>query len=381
MQLPFDMTPDVAAMIGFFAIVSVLLFLDRKNIEFHYGLIIRRWKHGRQAMDKWIFSNSKILGILGTIGVIMAIGAPFLALPLMIQAPLMDQQGAGLVLPTAGDFQYPTSVIIGVPFWFWIVAIFIVLTVHEPMHAIYSRLAGVPVKSWGVMTFLPIPLGAFVDPDMKRVQKLKLMPKLKIFAGGSFGNFIAAGFFMLLLMLTVWATGFGLVSAQTTLPNTPAAEVGLKGDLVSIDGVEINGVPDLVNVLNSTPPGTEIEVVTEKGVYSVVTAASNVTDGSYLGVGFSRQPSADEAFVPFAGGLAIWMELLTWVIVFNLGIGLFNTLPMLPFDGGHVFHALYQRWLKDEKKAKMAIYATSLVTLGLVMFAILGRDLVRMIIA
>lgn len=371
MPISFDIPLDVVAMIGFFTIVGILIILDRKNIEFHYGLIIRRWKHGRQVMDKWIFSHKKFLSIFGTVGVIVGIIASVIGLGLMIYFSAIDQQAGALVLPTAGGFEYPTSAIIGVPFWFWIVAIFVVLTVHEPMHAIFSRLAGVPVKSWGIMTLLVIPIGAFVDPDMKKVQKLKFGQKMKIFAGGSFGNFITGGIVLVILLLM---TTIFFAQIQSTLAGTPAAEAGVEGTLISVNGIETKNLNKLSEVLNNIPAGTQVEVITEQGSFQVTTSSPpGGGTGSYLGLGFGTGLKPE--YVPFSDIILTFNQLFFWLFLFNIGVGIFNMLPMKPFDGGHMFEAIFVKIFKNPKIASKMINIISVIVFVIIFFNIFGTSL------
>ena len=281
---------DLLAMILFFGIISVLIIRDRKNVDFHYGLIIKRWKKGNKVMDKWIFSHKKILNKLGTIGVYIGVGASIIALISIIYLVSINQQAAALILPTVNNYEYPTDAIVGVPFWFWIISIFVVLVVHEPMHAIYSRLAGIPVKSWGVMLLLFIPIGAFVDPDMRKVNKLKFMQKMKIYAGGSFGNFVTAG----IVLLITFVYGF----------------------LIKIFGFQI----------------------------------------------------------------PILSELLQWLFIFNIGIGIFNMLPMKPLDGGLMFETIFEKIFKSKKKASTAIKISSIIVLGIIIMAIFGKEIFGIIL-
>lgn len=359
---------DTIAVVAFFVLVGVLLFLDRKNVEFSYGLAIRRWKRGQYVMDRWIFSHRRLLGAAGTVGVVLGFCAAALGMFSIAYATTVGEQSVAPILPTVGDYQYPSG-IVGVPFWFWIVSIFVVLTVHEPMHAIYSRLAGVPVRSWGIMTFLVLPLGAFVDPDMKRVYRLGLMQKLKIFAGGSFGNFLTAGIVMVILSVLSLAL-FG----QANVPGGPADEAGLEGKILSVDGTEIKSLGDLSRVLNETEAGTAIQITTDRGTYDLVTAANEKTGhGSYVGMTFGLKPE----YADWAGPVSVLMQLLRWLVIFNVGIGIFNMMPMRPFDGGHMFEAVFARILKSDELGRKAINVTSLVVLALIVFNVFGTGIIK----
>lgn len=362
---------DVVTVIGFFVLVGILIFLDRKNIEFNYGLIIRRWKRGQYVMDRWIFSHRKFLEVVGVIGVVLGLVASIGGLITIIYFTALNQQAVSPVLPTVSGFEYPTG-IIGVPFWFWIVSIFVILTVHEPMHAIFARLAGVPVRSWGVMTFFVLPLGAFVDPDMKKVNKLRLSQKLKIFAGGSLGNF-ATGAVVGLILFLMAATLFG----QATIPGTPAAAAGVDGKLLSVNGVQIKTIGDLSNVLKDIAPGSTAELLTEKGKYFVTTISPpNGGEGSYLGLSFGLKPQYAES----SYYILTFYQLFFWLFLFNVGVGIFNMLPMKPFDGGHMFEAIFAKLFKSDRMARTAIHITSLAVFAIILINVFGTNIIKALI-
>lgn len=365
------LTPDVIGLIAFFAIIGILLVLNRKKIEFRNGMAIWRWRRGRNSMDRWIFSHRKFLEAFGTVGVAVGFIIPAIVVVAIVGAIFQGQQGAALILPTAGGFEYPTSAILGVPFWFWLVSIFVVLTVHEPMHAIFSRLAGVPVKSWGIMTFLVVPLGAFVDPDERKISRLKVMQKLKIFAGGSFGNFLTAGVF-LLLIIAAGMTMFQLDVVQTT-PGTPAGEAGIEGTLVAVGGSEIRNVGDLSAVLDRTPPGSEVTVITDRGEYKVTTISDpSGGPGSYLGV--SLQSALRPQYAEHSAVVFTLLQLFRWLFIFNMGVGAINMLPIRPLDGGHVYYTLLQKLFKDDRKANYGISVLSVIFISIVLMSILGGN-------
>ena len=77
----------------------------------------------------------------------------------------------------------------------------------------------------------------------------------------------------------------------------------------------------------------------------------SVFDGTY---GNMYQPIGWAA--PFGGLVFGLMNCLFWIGWLNLNIGLFNCLPMIPFDGGHIFRevtrAVMSRFIKDDKKVE-----------------------------
>src|SRR3990167_449105 len=84
------------------------------------------------------------------------------------------------------------------PFWYWILAIFTIAVVHEFSHGIVARAHNIPVKNTGIVFFGPI-LGAFVEPDEKKLVKEKDIHQYSVLAAGSFSNILLAVFAVLFL--------------------------------------------------------------------------------------------------------------------------------------------------------------------------------------
>ena len=61
-------------MLVFFAIIAILVYRDRKNIEFKYGLITRRTKKGKKLIYQFAEKHGRKLQLLGNVGIIVGIG-------------------------------------------------------------------------------------------------------------------------------------------------------------------------------------------------------------------------------------------------------------------------------------------------------------------
>src|SRR3989344_6435231 len=157
-------------------------------------------------------------------------------------------------------------------FWHWIVAIFLVATVHEFSHGIWARLYKIKIKSSGFLFFGPI-LGAFVEPEEKELNKKSKPAQLAVFAAGPFSNIIF-GIFFLLIMNFITGPLYGNVyegtgiNIQTIIENQPAAQAGLVAPIIIY---EINGqkTTDAVQFLNATAslkPNNKVKVVIDKYV-------------------------------------------------------------------------------------------------------------------
>lgn len=88
------------------------------------------------------------------------------------------------------------------PFYFtyWIIVLAIAATTHEFLHGIFARARGVEIKSTG-FAFLGPFTGAFVEPDEKKVKKLKIRNQLGFLVAGSFANLIMTVLFFFILWI------------------------------------------------------------------------------------------------------------------------------------------------------------------------------------
>ncbi len=194
------------------------------------------------------------------------------------------------------------------------------------------------------------------------------------------------------------------IMVASIFDDSPAARAGMPAGTVitAIDGTQIGGLAGFRSYMNTTEPGQEITVTTERGTYDL--KLSSKEDGSsFIGIGisgdvvyiggvtFQQAPSSQflavlkaiprsgiEGFtyllsLPFAGipgftekgfpGFSGWItsvfeptgwaeplghrffwiaNLLLWIGWINLYAGLFNCLPAVPLDGGHIFRDLVQ---------------------------------------
>jgi len=107
-----------------------------------------------------------------------------------------------------------------------VIALAVVLIVHEGMHGILARLNKLPLKSAGLVFFGFLPFGAFVDIDEK---KLFAAPKSKqnaVLVAGTAANFLASLLLLILLIIFVQAFG-GLSSAPPSWAKWTAQTIAL----------------------------------------------------------------------------------------------------------------------------------------------------------
>jgi membrane-associated protease RseP (regulator of RpoE activity) len=375
-----DIDFEILSVILFFCIVALLLIKDRKNVEFKWGIIIRKWKRGKEIIDTFAKKHEKAIKLIGTIGVVISILASIYAFIYLFQClafPELRGKCFAIVLPRVEKVEYPENLPIVSPrFWPWIVSIFLLVIVHELMHAIFIRVENVKLKNYGLIFLLLLPLGAFVDPDSNQIRKLDFIKKLRIYAAGSFGNFIFAGVifvFSLIANFTIYnllnlAYPYGV--EVVPINNTPACEVNLTGVILKIDGNEVKDVSELMSVLEKVKPGQNLTIETSKGVYNVKTVEHPEKEGrGYIGIRVLG-PAMKWKSETIRMVVDILFTFLFWIFALNLGIGLFNLLPLKPLDGGLIFEEISNKIFKD--KGRIVATIVSILTLSLLLTNLLA---------
>ena len=92
----------------------------------------------------------------------------------------------------------------------------------------------------------------------------------------------------------------------------------------------------------------------------------------YFGIQASKHfVLKNNAFGPLPWIYFPLMELFQWIFTLNLGIGLFNLLPMKPLDGGKMLEVLLSYRL-DESKYKPLVNSLSVIMALIIIFNIVA---------
>ncbi|MBI4009995.1 MAG: site-2 protease family protein [Candidatus Aenigmarchaeota archaeon] len=368
---------EILSLLIFFGLIGLYLLKNKKKITYNGGLIIIRWKRGKEILDVIANKFRKILPAVGILSILVGLFATFLGLYLIIQLSLRFEQAFGIALPSVSGVSYPAP-IVGVPFWYWIIGIFTIVFVHESMHGIFARLDNVRIKSYGLMTFFVLPIGAFVDPDNKQIEKLSMLKKLRIFSAGSFINIVLG---LLFLLLAVWLFSNLYedkgVNFSETMKDLPAYNTGLNGTIHAINGQEIKTIQDLSEILNGIDPGTTIQITTSQGVYTIETASRpDGQPGSFIGIGSaSTHVDIKDALAMYKFPLNWFYGLLLWLHILNFGVGIANMLPIKPLDGGLFYEEILKKYFGSRSK-KIMKYISIAVAL-LFLFNIFGIPILK----
>ena len=293
------------------------------------------------------------------------------------------------------------------------VALIITIIIHEAGHGIVARVYNIRVDSTGIVLFLGLPIGAFVNIEREELNNATLKQKSAVLTAGPLNNMIFAGITLLAL--------YFVISTLISLPPNPADPkfgvmvISVSGGSLaeSIDmtqgstiqyvaGQEVRELEDLGDLLRANL-GQAIEITwTEQGgntvTRDVVLPTTVRLNGGVLGVtvtplapdsqvvldrykgAFGTNPLAillpptmQEGAVPysdlmapkytssvFGDAYAPIANMLFWLWFINFNVGIFNALPIGPLDGGQLYGAMIENRAKSKVLAKNA---TTLLTL------------------
>src|SRR3989338_5857780 len=285
----------LASVLVFTGILALVLYKDRANVDRKFGIFfMRRTQKGKKFVDALAKASPTFWRLMGDLGVLTGFGAMVYGLYFLVKQATAPSAGPGLALliPLPSSSAVAGQGYVGIPFWFFIVGIAALVIVHEGSHAVQVRLAGVKIKSMGLALFAVIP-GAFVEPDEKGLKKKSWRSQARVYAAGSFGNFVLAILtaivltFVLSPIFSVGAVDFrGYVAAPEGGEPYPAQIAELKGPIVALDGQAVHDTETFASILSKKKPGDTVIVQTPDDEYRIRLAAHpEDNDRAFLGVG------------------------------------------------------------------------------------------------
>ena len=375
----------------FILLMVIFLLIKRKKITIQKILfpllyfVMYRTQLGIKFMEKFSKKFSKqlkyigyfaiFIGVLGMIVITFALGQNIYNILTKPEAA----PGVGLVLP----FQVKGAFY--VPFFYWIISIFIIAVVHEFSHGIMAKKYNMRIKSSGMAflgILLPVVPAAFVEPDEKEIQKRPPREQLSVYAAGPFSNILLALIIVGITALVIPYAAANIIQSDGVLitgvmESMPAHQAGIEGNekILTIDNINIENSKNFSKILKDKRPGDTIILITNRSTYNI-TLAENPEDKNkaYVGVYIKEKTKVNENFNrkygKFTSSSIIWfLGLLYWLYVLNLGIGLFNLAPMGPLDGGRMLLVALKEFF-EEKKAVIIWKKVGLIFLALVLINI-----------
>ena len=360
-------------------------------------------KTERVGFFDWFQKFRRPLRVYATLGVIMVVAVSvFMTLALLLAVPQLlvhTPEPTGIydprnILAIPGVNQaipITAAVFIGLLF---------TIVIHEFGHAILARVEDMRVRSMGLLVAV-IPIGAFVEPDEEDVEAAKGMPKIRMFGAGITNNIVAGLIcFGLMFFLMGMATPLSVPLVQGVYKDFPAADAGLQGYsiITGINGVPVASQEEIAAIMDGTRPGETVTLTAEKdGVERAYTltlkewpeALDGDRDSGFMGVYYYNAPLVKEhlgnvvdlgllapiyltiapidAFIqgnsqqlailladtpeqiaweepfPFFWGT---VHLAFWLGWFNLLVGMFNAIPVVPLDGGYIMKEGIERFFE-----------------------------------
>ena len=366
----------IAAII-FLIILTIFVFLKRKSFDtkqvipyvLYFSMYKTTW--GLRLMDYFAKKYRKFIVYIGYIGILVGfLGMVVISYSLISNIYFLFTKpeatpGVGLVLP------FKAKGVFFVPFFYWIISIFVIAIVHEFAHGVIARTHNLKVKSSGFAflgLIIPIIPAAFVEPDEKELRKRPHKQQLSVFAAGPFSNivtaflFVAIASFVLAPIINAMIEPNGVKVTDYVKGDTkfPAETAGIKiGEVIQqVNDETTPYVNNLSAALRSKKPNDVVEIKTDKSLYQIKLAKNPENEslayiGAYLEQSTKIKDSIKGKFGTLLPNGLLWIYgLFVILFILNLGIGLFNLVPIGPLDGGRMLQLALHRIFTKEKGNK-----------------------------
>ena len=358
--------------------ILVAIFHNRLSdhgVELNFPVIMWKTKRLRGLISRISNLSPRFWRWYMNIGIIVAFGA-MISITYTIVATLpsvFETPSVSIVIP---GVDIPGSQIY-VPFVYGLIGLATVLVVHEFSHGIQAVGEKIPIKSIGLLLFIILP-GAFVEPDEDKLKEAKRISRLRVYAAGSIANVTLA--IIALILVSLCAAGIPHYFAEDgieigrVVSDSPSEGI-LKDGMVleAIDNNKITDSQTYVDVVSSFSPGENISVQTDQGTYDITLAKHPNNDSrGFFGIQANKHfELVDDSLGSLPWILFELVDLFQWVAMLNLGIGLFNLLPIKPLDGGYMLETLLSYKL-SEQYYKPIVNALSAVLAMVIVFSIVA---------
>ena len=363
---------------GILAVLTAWMFYNRKQFVWKRWLIfyfaMLPTKFGIPLMKRIAAKYPKLLYWLGIIGIAVGYaGMAIVSYDLIkgVYSLLTNpQMTVGLVLPIKAKGVFY------VPLLYWIISVLVVMIVHEGAHGVMALAHKLKVKQTGIAflgAIVPIIPAAFVEPDEEKLMKSPAATKLSVFAAGPFANLLL-GFILLGIYLLAMPYFQSVIYEQEGVQiisfigaDTPAQISGLAvGEIIqSIDDTAVLEAPDFKQAMDSKQIGETIDVQTDKQSLSIMLTEDKIEKDAFLGVNVQSKEGIKPLILsehPVSSRIAVWLkDLVYWLSLLNIGVGLFNLVPIGPIDGGRMLQVILERIMPQRN----ALRVWKAVSLGL----------------
>jgi membrane-associated protease RseP (regulator of RpoE activity) len=266
-----------------------------------------------------------------------------------------------------------------VPIHGWI-SFLIILLLHEGMHGILAREAKVRIKNAGLLLAGLLPIGAFVEPDEKKLRKAHPLAQVRTYSAGPSINIFASmalpvlvTIFLLVVYLPFlggWMKEERLGSVAGVFVTSVDQNIDLCGQVYEnpaygklLPGMRLLKINDrnivteddaaLALYLNKKP--FTVQLMDANGTIVAYTIVPNELGLATFGIEEAKKPgyTPSDRFEIVSTIGSVLTDFIFWLMLLNFLIAVVNFLPTEPFDGGKIAKIIllpYFGWLKMNKK-------------------------------
>jgi membrane-associated protease RseP (regulator of RpoE activity) len=305
------------------------------------------------------------------------------------------------------------------PITYGLAALIITIIIHEAGHGIVARVYNIRVDSTGIVLFLGIPIGAFVNIERDELNRATLKQKSAVLTAGPLNNMILAVASLLAM--------FFVVSTLVPLPpdpNTPqfgvmvmsvnsesiAESLGIEEEsviqyvadrqIISLDDLSESLRMNLGNTIDISWMNRDGETIVREVTLPAVVEPGRGTLGVSVTllsndpqevldvykslfvqnpIAVLLPPTLQQGIVPFSDLMApkytstvfgdyfpLVANMLFWLWFINFNVGIFNALPIGPLDGGQLYGAVIENKVKSKVLARNANALLTLIMAAVV---------------
>lgn len=267
---------------------------------------------------------------------------------------------------------------------YFLLAVPIVLVMHEGAHGIVATLEKIKIKTGGFAVFIALFAG-FVEPDEEEFAKAKKISRLRVIGAGATSNII---FSFVIAGLLLFNPSFALIMPEgirnvlyseplgvpiiSVEPGSGAEKAGLQKDdiITEINGIHIALPQDFAKV-QLKPGDTATVTLTRSGqtlqIPVITTPSKDDPQKGMLGIMRAALPSY-QPVVPYYihWSPEVFMFLL-WLWMLSFFIGIFNMLPLPILDGGKFIHSIIEKKMSEKalKGTMLSLYIFTFILFGL----------------
>jgi len=231
-----------------------------------------------------------------------------------------------------------------------ILALFIVLSFHEFAHGILSISKKVKVKSTGLLLVGVLPVGAFVENDEKKMERIKKEWQNQILIAGIAANFLLS---LLFLPLVLYLQNIKVESYVVVID--PLNSSLKTGDIIlKFGNFSINSREDLKNAEDyySSKNISNIQLIIKNST-AVFTKTITTTKSGKIGIYPGEEPK-DKV-------LSFFVSFIELSFILNFMLGATNLLPIPGLDGYKLIKNILGKYSKILEYATLFLFLINLL--------------------